>query len=102
MIAIAMILFGVLMLGVAAVYWHRNGAVYDYVTALNDEIYRLDTEDIHKVCEARLAGDHTATYQPSWRREEENTVSYDAMVSQVWRPLSSFYRDGFPAEPPLR
>ena len=95
------ILFAGLTTGLA-VLWFRNGAVYDYVTALNDEIYRLDIEDSHKVYEAQLAGDRTATYQPSWRREEEQTVSYDAMVLQAWRPLNSFYRDGFPVEPPSR
>ena len=76
----------------------RNNAVSDFRGALNDEIYRLDTADAEAVYRAHRAGDRAAAYEPSWRRKEEATVSYDEMAWKFWRPLDSFYRAGFPAE----
>ena len=99
-----MITLGILIVVLALVavlgwYWHRSNAVYNYRTALIDEIHRLDREDIDKVYEAQLAGNRTATHQPSWRYAEFDSVPYGEMFLRPWRPLSSFYRDGFPIEP---
>ncbi len=85
-------------LGIAIIGWRRNGAVYAFRTALNDEIYRLDTEDAEAVYQAKLAGDTSATYTESWRREE-HPVTYEQMMRQFWRPLASFYREDFPELP---
>ncbi len=85
--------------GVVVKLGFRNNSVYDYMTDLNNEIHRLDTEDAEEVYRRQRSGDRTAEYEPSWRREELKTLSSDKMFWQFWRPLRSFHRAGFPKEP---
>jgi hypothetical protein len=97
MILIALLALCVLALGCIALLWRRNDAVAAYRHALIDEMYRLNMGDIDAVYQAKCSGDKDARYSDDWRRKEFHTVSYDAMVWQPWRPLTSYYREGFPA-----
>ncbi len=81
---IAIVILGVCaILGIfAVVLWRRNDSVYDFRMALIDEIHHFNQADIN------------ASWK--WRYTELDSVSRDEMVWKFWRPLKSFYREGFP------
>jgi hypothetical protein len=77
-------LIAVCLMGIAycqMIIW-RNERVYLYRRRLIDRIYKLSQADIAS------GKDHDY-----WRWDVYETVSYDAMLYQFWRPLDSFYRD---------
>jgi hypothetical protein len=106
-----MILIGLLaallvLLGACGVFLRRNNSVCAFLLDLNDEIHRLDSEDSDGVYQHNLklisAGkyaEEALPHLPSWRRVELELVSYNEMFWQPWRPLQSFYREGFPETP---
>lgn len=54
--------------------------------------YRLDL--LRQVSRAAKADINSHAYDNwRWRYDAINTVSYDSMVYQFWRPLKSFYKD---------
>lgn len=75
----------------------RNDAVRDYRLALSNEIASLYRREIDVTYAALLRRDRTATYPDAeWRWRELESVSYSDMMQEPWRPLTSYYREGFP------
>lgn len=72
----------VVIMLVGGFLWFRNYAVYSYRKALINKIHHLNQANI------------MASWE--WRYDEFDTISYYEMLLQFWRPLDSFYCEGFP------
>ena len=96
MIPIVIIVVMLVLLGIVAMYWFRNKAVYRYRASLINKIHDLEIKEIEQVHRAQISGDRGIEYPIRWRFAEFDSVSYNRMFYQIWKPLGSFYRENFP------